>query len=96
MNVRRQATFMSNSLDYNKYNYISIILESGANLPSCPTNANSIGQVGNIPNTQLYSIDKSLGSQVMESVRQALESHSQVKSVELQFPHSRRVKRDEL
>ncbi|EOR02700.1 hypothetical protein J056_003262 [Wallemia ichthyophaga EXF-994] len=83
-------------IDHNNYNYLSIIVQLGSTLPPTPSNAVPVGQVGELPNTQLYRVDKSLGTQVLESVRSALESHNHVKSVELQFPHSRRVKRDEL
>lgn len=83
-------------IDYNNYNYLSVIVDAGSALPVTPSNAHPVGQVGELPNTQLYRVDKSLGTQVLESVRSALESHKQIKSVELQFPHSRRVKRDEL
>ena len=85
-----------NQIDHNTFNYLSIIIQQGSALPPPPIHAQPVGQIGELPNTQLYSVDKSLGTQALESVRQALEAHSQVTSVELQMPRSRRVKRDEL
>ncbi|TIA91593.1 hypothetical protein E3P99_01005 [Wallemia hederae] len=74
-----------NQIDHDSFNYLSIIIQQGSALPPPPMHAQP-----------LYSVDKSLGTQALESVRQALEAHSQVTSVELQMPRSRRVKRDEL
>ncbi|KAF9441914.1 hypothetical protein P691DRAFT_521163 [Macrolepiota fuliginosa MF-IS2] len=98
-----QCASMPQALDYNLNVYLAVTISSGSPLSSAPASLinahpllNHDGQVGALPDVQLYSIPKPNWDNIHEEVLGALRAREGIVRVDILQAPRQRSKRDEL